>query len=406
MNIKYKGNSLQDKISTILRNGGKVPKLQTGMEGMLLSSLAGGGGSGLAGMGSGMAASGGSYGSFADFMGGMGGMSQSAGASSAGGNNFMSGLMNQGKSLLDQGKSGAKAEGKSIMENPDKANMIADYAVMGSKRWQERQNANKPKTNYDYLQQAGRQSTLGDIGGGLGGGNTKDFINTGLDIIDPMKREEKLVNEQMGITAREIGQTGKGGKLVSSGLMATGDQFAKYGGPKGKLIGAGLKGAGAITGVVANHFDTKGQRLLNKKATAIDNTKGTIAGDTARGQSGMDWLVSKKGGTLRINKYECGKPKMKFLKGGVIPMFSKGSVILGGQRHHEGNPVHGKGNPGIDPSTGEKQFETEKGELLLNIQQTEMLNQAVAQGDSYGIGVVMAEILSNTIDNSGEYAKS
>jgi len=300
---------------------------------------------------------------------------------------------------------------KSALKDPNFISNVDQAGTFITNQVRERQERNKPKTGVDYLRQAPRETKVGNAIGALGAPQTGQFVSDLTGVLDKTKLENKNIDattvggQDMGIYGREVAESGKGFKAATSGVRALGATANKLG-PFGKVAGLGINSVANLGDMVYGHFNTGTERKLVKEDNRISSVKANIGGNQANQFAQDQWLVSKKGGTLRINKYKCGKPKMKFLKGGVIPMFSKGSVILGGQRHHEGNPVHGKGNPGIDPSTGEKQFETEKGELLLNIQQTEMLNQAVSQGDSYGIGVVMAEILSNTIDNSGEYAKS
>ena len=243
-----------------------------------------------------------------------------------------------------------------------------------------------------------------------------EMVNTGKELFTN-NNGTKIANQDLGISTNQSDAKGAGFAFGGHAVgTATGGVIL---GLTGNKEAANMT-ATAISGLTnmgrSAIYGAKDARLNTKRNTNISRAESDIYRNKAN-QQGMDMYRSfnpanpdtnfaKKGGTLRAKKCKSGSSKIKFANGGMMPKFTKGAVILGGQRHHESHPKLGKGNPGIDPSTGEKQFETEKGELLLNIQQTEMLNQVVEQGNPMEIGQVMAQILSQTIDNSGEYAKA
>lgn len=98
--------------------------------------------------------------------------------------------------------------------------------------------------------------------------------------------------------------------------------------------------------------------------------------------------------------------------GGKLFFKNGGAVILGGQRHKEGNEDHGKGNP-IISAEGEKVAETEAKELMLDIDQTKEVEGLVeayyANPNDQALlelGTTMQRIiLKETKDNSGTVLK-
>jgi hypothetical protein len=96
--------------------------------------------------------------------------------------------------------------------------------------------------------------------------------------------------------------------------------------------------------------------------------------------------------------------------GGVIQYAEGGAVILGGQRHGEGQGELGEGNPVVDEQ-GEKVAETEREELLLTIAQTEQVEALVGQYDKSKDPALLSQlgalvrgiIVNDTEDKSGSY---
>jgi hypothetical protein len=181
---------------------------------------------------------------------------------------------------------------------------------------------------------------------------------------------------------------GVGANTYGTGLQMAGTfgaAGAKIGGPMGLAIGAGV---GMTAGMVSGFVNGK-----KDKAEAESLFKTNMSG-----------ALNKQAKESRANYGSLGSYKSRSYSNGGSIADGK-AVIMGGKLHKDG------GNPIVNAEDGQKIAETEREELLLTSEQTDLVDEYVLKFENEKSNTILEQLgrkfqnilLHETIDNSGIY---
>lgn len=221
--------------------------------------------------------------------------------------------------------------------------------------------------NFDKLSESVKDADFG-LGSSIG--------NAGSMFASMIK--DKTIGE--GVSVRTGGEA-----ALSEGLAYAGTGFdignkivPGVGGVVGGAVG--LVG-GAVKGILGNKKEKRDAlREFSKRLKGRSNDQ---ADESRMYYGGIDLFAD--------GLYE---------EGGKAPAsnVTGGAIVLGGKGHNEG------GNEIVDAETGRKVAETESGELLLDIDQTNKIESVALKGDSEAMGKLMRQIIAKeTTDRTGAY---
>lgn len=240
---------------------------------------------------------------------------------------------------------------------------------------------------------AGPQSTGGGVSGGQIAGAFGSAVTGVTQIAGHIKEagvdRNWLLNEDDDRAA--YGARPSVGRTVGKSAMS--------GAAAGAAIGSVFPGIGTVVGGVVGG--------------AVGAVAGWIGGARKRKEYDRDMLARQQ---AKINRRQTNSNQLflteTYEDGGTIDADYEDvtdyapshAVVLGGKLHSQG------GNPIIDTETGEKVYETEKGEILFTEQQTQDIEARIAQFDSTQdqkhllfLGRIVKDILDKeTVDNSNK----
>ncbi len=168
------------------------------------------------------------------------------------------------------------------------------------------------------------------------------------------------------------------GKSIGKGALAGAASGATIGSVVpgiGTAIGAGVGAlVGGLGGLISS---TKEKKQAEKQSAVITRQKGSVQDKLSQQYYASvpaykSVAYGKNGMKIAQNQDE---RKSAFMSD-TVPTSEEKAVVLSGQRHSEKGKF-GNGNPGINEK-GEKIVEVEKGELLLTIDQTQVIESLVS----------------------------
>lgn len=238
----------------------------------------------------------------------------------------------------------------------------------------------------------------GRTGGGISGGQIAGAAGAAVN----------------GVT--EIAGHIKAAEVNRDWLIAQDDDRVAYGAaPKvGRTVGKSALSGAAAGAAVGSVFPGIGTVIGGAVGAVVGAAAGWIGGKRKERKYKRDMLARQKAVNDRRNTLS----REWFLTetyedGGVIDIeheevpwsADSHAVVLGGSLHSQG------GNPIVDAVTGEKLYETEKGEILFTESQTKSIEDRINAFHQSGderhllfLGQIVKEIiLTSTKDNSGKY---
>jgi hypothetical protein len=220
---------------------------------------------------------------------------------------------------------------------------------------------------------------LEGILGGATGGLSMSGTSIGSSISNVTGSLWKDKDHGEGVFAPTVGES-----TVTTGIkgMGLGYDVGKNFGPIGAAVGAGigLVGGATVGAIKGNSIKEQAIAEANRRMKGRSNDQ---AEESRMYYGGM-------------SRYTDGM----YAKGGEAPATTDqgGAVILGGKSHYEG------GNDIVDLKSGEKIAETESRELVLDVDQTNLVEAAVTKKDALKAGNIMKTIVQKqTTDRSGAY---